>query len=76
MTNKVIDSIRETERAMRVQVNLSHDEIDRLTVNRLITIRNSNVNKSRDMEHFDKVLRHFLTEEEFNTHVIGNKPSL
>jgi len=53
----VIGRSREMERSLRVDVKLSHDEVDRIVVNRLISIRNSN----KDMNYIDATLRFFLT---------------
>ena len=70
----VIGRIRETEKALRVSVKIPHDEVDRLVVSRLIRVRNSEVNKSVDMSHFDQVIRHYLTEDEFEKYVIEKQP--
>jgi len=70
MHEAVLDSIRETERSMRVLVKIPRDEEDRIVVNALIRIRNSEVNARRDMTHFDKVIRHYLTADEFTKYVI------
>jgi hypothetical protein len=64
---------REKERSMRVSVQLPRDEVDRIVVNKLIEIRNSDVNRNSDMSHFDETLRHFLTEDEFEKHVVNDK---
>jgi hypothetical protein len=69
----LIQKYMETQEALSVPVKISHHEVDRITINRLIGIRNSMVNKNNDMSHFDKVLRFFLTDEEFKIHVVGNK---
>lgn len=69
----LVDMCREQDRALRVSVMIPHDEVDRLMVNRLIKIRNSDANWKEDMSHFDKVLRHFLSEDEFKKHVEGNE---
>lgn len=66
----VIDSMREIERSMRVIVKIPRDEEDRIVVNALIRIRNSDVNRNSDMSHFDKVIRHYLVEDEFKKYVI------
>lgn len=68
MDSSVIDKIRETERLLRVTVKIPWDEADRITINRLIEIRN--VHTNQDMTHFDKVIRHFIDEEEFQKYVI------
>lgn len=69
----LIQKHMEIQEALSVPVKISHHEVDRIIVNRLIEIRNSTVNRNNDMLHFDKVLRFFLTDEEFKTHVVGNK---
>ena len=66
----VLDSVREMERSMRVLVKIPRDEEDRIVVNALIRIRNSVVNRNKDMRHFDKVLEHYLTDDEFKKYVI------
>lgn len=68
--SEVIGNIRKMERSMRVLVKIPRDEEDRIVVNALIRIRNSNVNKSSDMSHFDEVIRHYLEEDEFKKYVI------
>ena len=69
----VIESIRRFDKALSVSVNISHNEVDRITVNRLIQIRNSDVNKNVDTSFIDKTIRWFLVEDEFKKHVIGNE---
>ncbi len=69
---KLVDMMRDQERSLRVPVYIPHDEENRIVVNRLIAIRNSKVNARKDMSHFDKVLKHFLSEDEFNVHVVNN----
>ena len=64
----VMDAVDETERSMRVIVKIPRDEEDRIVVNALIRIRNSN--ERSDMTHFDKVIRHYLTDDEFTKYVI------
>ena len=73
MDRSVIDSIRELERSMRVATYIPHDEVDRIAVNLLIGIRNSEVNARKDMTHFDKVILHFLDEEELQRYVINKE---
>jgi hypothetical protein len=65
-----MDNIREFERSLRVEVKIPHDEVDRITVNRLISIRNAEVNRNEDMTHIDKTIRFFLTKKEFKKYVI------
>ena len=66
----VVDGIREIERSMRVTVKIPRDEVDRIVVNRLIRIRNSDVNRKKDMTHIDKTIKFFLTKDEFQKYVI------
>ena len=73
MHEAVLDNVRELERSMRVLVKIPRDEEDRIVVNALIRIRNSIVNASRDMSHFDEVLKHYLTADEFTRHVIDKQ---
>ena len=73
MESDVLDNIRELERSMRVMVKIPRDEEDRIVVNALIRIRNSNVNKNKDMSHFDEVLNHYLMPDEFQKYVIDGE---
>ena len=66
----VIETIREMEKSLRISVKIPRDEVDRVVVNRLIKIRNSEVNRNEDMSHIDKTIRFFLSEDEFQKHVI------
>ena len=66
----VLNSVQEMERSMRVLVKIPRDEEDRIVVNALIRIRNSVVNRNKDMSHFDKVLGHYLTADEFKKYVV------
>jgi len=70
----ITSRVLQLERSLRVPVNIPHDEVDRIVVNRLISIRNSESNESKDMSHIDKTIKVFLTEDEFTAHVICNKP--
>lgn len=74
MHEEVVESIRKTEHSMRVEVKIPRDEVDRITVNRLIGITNSLVNSDRDMSHIDKTIRFFLTEDEFDKYVVNQEP--
>lgn len=67
----VIDRVRDMERSMRVLVKIPRDEEDRIVVNALIRIRNSEVNSQHNMKHFDDVLKHYLTDDEFEKYVIN-----
>jgi hypothetical protein len=70
----VIQKLREIEKSLRVSVEIPHDEVDRLIVEKLISIRNSEANRNRDMLHFDKTIKHFLTEDEFIKYVVNKEP--
>lgn len=70
MNESVINNIRELERSMRVSVKIPRDKVDRVVVTTLISVRNSCVNSNNDMSHFDKVIKHYLTEDEFRKYVI------
>ena len=60
-------------KALSTPVMITCDEIDRLVINRLIQIRNADVNKDKDLSYIDKSLRFFLTEDEFKEYVVGNR---
>ena len=51
-------------------MKIPHDEVDRIVVNRLISIRNSEVNRNTDTSFVDKTIRWFLTKDEFQKYVI------
>jgi len=68
-----IDMIRDMEKSIRVIVKIPADEEDRLIVNKLINIRNSESNKNKDMSYIDKTIRYFLTEEEFIKYAINKE---
>jgi hypothetical protein len=59
--------------ALTVNVNISVYEVDRLIVERLITIRNSDVYKNSDGYSIDDTLRLFLTPSEFERYVINGE---
>ena len=65
--------IRDMEKSLRIIVKIPADEEDRIIVNKLIRIRNSEANKNKDMSYIDKTIRYFLTEEEFIKYAINNK---
>lgn len=69
----LIERIREMEYSLRVAVKIPHDEVDRIVVNRLIEIRNSDVNKNTNNDFIDKTIRYFLTEDEFQKYVIEKR---
>jgi len=70
----VLKRVRELEKSMRVSVKIPWDEAARLVVSELIKVRNSEGNRNEDMSHFDKVIRHYLDEEEFKKYVIKKEP--
>ena len=73
MISNVVSNIRNLEKSMRVSVEIPKEEAVRVCINELIEVRNSIVNRGSDMSHFDKVLKHYLTEDEFSEYVIGDK---
>ena len=74
MESDVINYARELERSLRVEVKIPHDEVDRIVVNRLIAIRNSEANRRTGTSFIDKTIRLFLTEDEFQKYAIGKVP--
>jgi hypothetical protein len=70
MVKSMFETYREMEDLLSVKVNISHHERDRIIVERLIAIRNAQVNNTELKNNFDKVIRFWLTEEEFEKHVI------
>ena len=70
----IMDSARELQKSLRVEVKIPHDEVDRLIVNRLISIRNFEGNKNDDLTHIDKTIRFFLNEGEFKKYAIDKHP--
>lgn len=71
--DRVIDNVRDLEKSLMKEVKIPHYEVDRLIVNRLISIRNSYVNRNQDMSHIDKTIKFFLTEDEFKEYALKNK---
>ena len=71
---EIMDSARELRKSLRVEVKIPRDEVDRLVVNRLISIRNSKGNRNNDLTHIDKTIKFFLTEKEFDKYVIDKHP--
>ena len=70
MHESILSNVRKAEKSARVLVKIPRDEESRIVVNALIRIRNSDVNTKRDMTHFDNVLKHYLTDDEFKKYVI------
>lgn len=71
---KLTDMVLKQNKAMRVSVQIPHDEVDRLIVTELIKIRNCDVNLNSDMSHFDKVIKHWLDDSEFEKYVTQQQP--
>lgn len=69
----ITDSVLDMHRSLRVEVKIPHDEVDRLIVNRLISIRNFEGNRNDDMTHIDKTIKFFLTEDEFKKYAIDKQ---
>jgi hypothetical protein len=66
----ITDNVLEMHKSLRVEVKIPHDEVDRLIVNRLISIRNAEGNRNTDTSFIDKTIKWFLTEEEFYKYAI------
>ena len=67
--------MKSIQNEMRVDVKIPHDEVSRLTVNSLISLREFILNvKKKDVSAFDEVLRNYLDEEEFEKYVINKEP--
>jgi uncharacterized protein with PIN domain len=75
-TSQIIKMIKETEDALSVSVKISHDERDRLVVERLIGIRNFIGNRKdvKLIQDIDNVIRFWLNEDEFQKYVINKEP--
>ena len=73
MKDSIYAQIRENEKSMRVKVMIPHDEEARIVVSALIRTRNAYVNRNEDMAHFDKVIRHYIDEDEFEKYVINKE---
>ena len=70
MENTLLSSYNELQRSLRLEVKISPDEVDRLLLNRLISIRNFEGNRNEDTSFIDKTIRWFMTEDEFQKYVI------
>ena len=70
MENTFINSYNELQKSLRVEVKIPSDEVDRLLLNKLISIRNIEGNRNEDTSFIDKTIRWFLTEDEFKKYVI------
>jgi len=74
MGDKGVPSMFEVERSMRVGVKISHDEVTRITVNKLIDLRKfMSERKGKDVSAFDEVLYHLLGHDDFQKHVINEE---
>lgn len=62
------DALIRNRKALQVSVKIDHEEVLKIVVCDLIKKRNSPTNKMRD--DFDRVLRCYLTEDEFEKYVI------
>lgn len=71
MEKSVMGYVREQEKVLSAVVHISHEEVDRIVLNRLISIRNSNIgSEDTDISYIDKTIRWFLTDDEFQKYVI------
>lgn len=71
MISEVVKNIKDFENSLLVDVKISHTEVDRITVQRLIEIRNADLKRDdKFLESFDYVLRFFLDESEFEKYVL------
>jgi hypothetical protein len=62
---------REIEDSLSSNVRISHSEVLKLVITDLIEKRNS---PSNDLKyHFDKVLRYYISEDEFERFVINGE---
>jgi len=67
----IVANDREMEQSLRVEVKIPFDEVDRLVVNRLISIRNGS--NDDDVTHIDETIKFFLTEDEFQKYVLDKQ---
>jgi hypothetical protein len=71
MMDEVLKNIRKIENNLSVNVKISCGEVERITVQRLIEIRNADLKRDdKFLESFDYVLRFFLMKDEFKKYVI------
>lgn len=59
---------RELQRSLDVPVMINHEQVCKVVVEDLISKRNAPSNKIK--EHFDAVLRYYITEDEFEKYVV------
>ena len=57
-------------KSLRVPILIDSDQVSYIVVSELISIRNAEVNRNIDKEPWDKVIRHYLSEDEFQKYVI------
>lgn len=71
---QISKNIREMDEKLSINIKISHHERDRIIVERLIEIRNSYVNRNEIelKNNFDKVIRFWLDEDEFEKYVTNN----
>ena len=70
--NKFLETKKELEDAISFTIKLDYAQVTKIVVTDLINSRNCLRNKVK--QSFDDVLRHYLTEDEFQKHVINNEP--
>ena len=74
MITEIIKNIKDFENSLSLNVKISHHEVERIPVQRLIQIRNADLKRDDNfLKSFDYVLRFFLTEDEFEKYVIKSK---
>ena len=64
-------TLAQMRKALQVSVKIDHEEVIKIVVRDLIAKRNSPSNKIKT--EFDAVLRYYITEEEFEKHVINGE---
>lgn len=66
---------REMQKSLMTPVVIDHEQVCKIVVEDLIAKRNAPTNKIKD--EFDKVLRYYITEDEFKKYVLrGEKIEL
>lgn len=68
--SSVAEIVLDMHRKLRVEVKIPNDEVDRLVVNRLISIRHAMIERKEDSSHVDKTIKFFLLDDEFEKYVI------
>lgn len=70
--SSIIKNIKDFENSLSKSVKISHNEVERITVEKLIEIRNADLTREKNfIEHFDYVIKFFLTDQEFEKYVIN-----